>query len=178
MSSSINLVSTKNDQLEKELKRLRLFRIIAVISLILVASVSVIIFVINITLPIPAIKKNQEQALSGISLLREKLVKNFLINDRVRNISEIISKRKNYSSTLENLLSKVSADLSVDTFEVEGKIVSISISGDSLIPINNFLNNIIELGNKGKIIKNVLIESLTLNSTNGKYTLSMKADIP
>lgn len=175
--SSINLVVNRNDQLEKELKRLRIFRIIAIGSLIVVALISIIIFIINITLPIPAVRKDQQQTLSNISFLREKLVKSYLINNRIKNISDIMAKRKDYSKTFDQLLSKIPADLAIDAFEIEEGVITISISGNSLIPINDLINEVIKMGNEEKIIKNVAIEGLVLNAGIGRYILTLEADV-
>lgn len=177
MSSDINLVSGKVYQLEKELKRLRALRIVAVASLVSVALISILLFLIIILLPISSIKKNQEKTLSNIALLREKLVKYSLINDRVKNISQISSKRKNYASIANTMVEKVPPGLSVDILTVEDGTISISVGGVSLIPINEYIDTIIRIGDKKEGIKNLTVESLVLNNNTGKYILTLQADV-
>lgn len=176
-SSSINLVSNKILQLENEQKRLRLFKMVAIASLVLAASSSLILFIITLALPISSVKKTQEQTLSNISVLHEKLVKYALINDRVKNISEIMSNRKNYASLANTIFGKLPQELSVETMILEDKTFTLSVSGNSLIPVNDFIDDMVEIGDSGKIIKNLTIQSLVLNSGNGKYILSMEADV-
>lgn len=177
MNDSINLVSGKSYQLEKELKRLKIIRIAAITSLVFVSLISISLFIITVTLPMSAVKKNQQQALSGIGTLHKKLIKHALINDRVKNIADIMKKRKNYSEISDALFSKASSDLSIDAFSVESGTVILTVSGVSLIPLNKFIDDLIILGDKGKIIKNVSIQSLILNVSTGKYSLSMQADV-
>ena len=176
-SSSINLVSNKILKLENEQKRLRLFKIVAVASLVFVASASIILFIITLALPISSVKKDQEQTLSSISALRKQLVKYVLIKDRVKNISEFMSSRKNYASSANTIFEKLPQELSVETMILEDKILTLSVSGDSLIPVNEFIDDLVEIGDSGKIIKNLTIQSLVLNFSNGRYILSMQADI-
>lgn len=177
MSESINLVSGKSYQLEKELKRLKIIRIAAITSLVFVSLISILLFIITVTLPISAVKKDQQQTLGNIGNLHKKLIKYSFINDRVKNIADIMKKRKNYSLISDSLLSKAPADLSIDAFSIESETVILTVSGVSLIPLNKFIDDLIILGDKGKIIKNVSIESLILNVDTGKYSLSMQADV-
>ena len=177
MSESINLVSGKSYQLEKELKRLKIIRIAAVTSLVFVSFISILLFIITVTLPISAVKKDQQQTLSNIGVLDKKLIKFSLINDRINNISDIMKKRKNYSLISDSLFSKAPSNLSIDDFSIESDKVNLTVSDTSLITINQFIDDIIIFGDTGKIIKNVSIQSLILNVSSGKYSLSMQADV-
>lgn len=176
MISDINLVSSKTHQLEKELKRLKALRITAVGSLAVVALVSVLLFVITITLPIPSVKKDQEQTFSNISSLHEKLVKYALINDRVNNIAGVIKSRKNYAKLASVILGKLPADLSVDSMTIDGGTFTLVISGGSLTPIDDFIESVRVLGDKENIIKNLVVQSLVANAGTGKYILTLHAD--
>ena len=176
MSSDINLVSGKAYQLEKELKRLKLLRIIAVLALVTVSTISILLFLVTLLLPISSVKKDQEKTMSNTALLREKLIKYYLINDRIKNISQISKERKNYSTIANTLMDKVPADLSVDILTIENGTITISIGGISLIPINEYINSIIEIGDKRQGIKNLTVESLLFNNT-GKYVLTLQADV-
>lgn len=176
MSSDINLVSGKAYQLEKELKRLKVLRIIAVLALITVSGVSILLFLVTLLLPISSVKKDQEKTLSNTVLLREKLVKYYFINDRIKNISQINKERKNYSIIANTLIDRVPADLSVDILTIEEGTITISTGGISLIPINEYINSIIEIGDKRQGIKNLTVESLLFNNT-GKYVLTLQADV-
>lgn len=177
MSDDINLVSGKAYQLEKELKRLKVLRITAVVSLVTVALISILLFVITFLLPIESVKKDQGKTLSSIGVLHGNLIKYSLINDRVKNISEITSKRKSYASAANLLIDKVPGSLSIDILNVEDGTIAISIDGVSLIPINEYIDTIIEIGDRRSVIKNLTVESLVLNNNTGKYILTLQADI-
>jgi hypothetical protein len=178
MSSSINLVSNKNVVLEKELERLRILRITALVSLVIVLSASILVFVLNLTLPLGSVKKDQQMTIVNISLQHKKLVTYTLISDRVKKLSSIISQRKNYVSQINEVLGKVPGDVSVGALEIQLGKMTMSVSATSLEPINKFIDDIVVLGNKGKVLKNIIIQGLSLDVGSGKYTLSMQANIP
>lgn len=176
MSNNINLVTGKTFDLEKQLKRIRILRITAIASLAIVSLISIALFIITVTLPISSVKKDQEQTVANIALLHKKLVTYSLINERIKNISGIISARKNYGKTSDIILSKLSPDLTIDSLAIEKNTLTIGISGQSLITINKFIDDILDLSNGGKTIKNLVVQSLLLNSGNEKFTLNMQAD--
>src|ERR1035437_3388565 len=93
MNNNINLISNQNAGLEKELRRLKRFRLISIICLIAVLLMSILVFVLNLTLPLDSVKKEQSATAANISLLHKKLVTYTLITDRVKNISNILSQR-------------------------------------------------------------------------------------
>lgn len=177
MNSDINLVSSKTNQIEKQLKNLKVLQIVAISSLAIVLLISILIFVITVTLPVESVKKDQEQTLSNISSLSEKLVKYSLINDRLSNISDIIKERKDYSKIANSILDKLPTGLSVDAMTIDSGTFSLVVSGTSLTDINSFIDDVSVLGDKGDIIKNLLLQSLIANADNGKYILTLQADI-
>jgi hypothetical protein len=175
--SSINLVSAKTVGLEKELKRLKIFRIIAIAFLAVTLLLSVLAFVLNVTLPIETVKKQQQATITGISFFNKKLTQYTLLSDRVKNISDIISKRQDYQTQVKEISGKIPADATVETMDIVSGKITIVISSTSLLSMNKFIDDMVAFGAKGKIIKNVIIQGLTLNFDNGKYSLSLLADI-
>lgn len=176
-SGDINLVSSKTFQLEKELKRFKTLKLAAIGSLSLVALVSVLLFILTITTPVSSVKKDQEQTLSNISSLNEKLVKYSLINDRLSNISDILKTRKDYANISALMLDKLPVDLAVESLVIEDKTLSLTVSGTSLTLIDSFIKEIVVLGDKETVIKNLVIQSLTTNADSGKYSLALIADV-
>ena len=179
MSSSINLVSSKNDELEKEHRRLRLVRIIAVACLVIVALFSVLIFVVNFTLPLQEVKKNQQLELANISSMHKKLATYALVRERVASISDFLMQRKNYATAINEIYLKLPKELKVQSLEVDKGEVILTVSGDSLLKINDFIDGMIALkdNSKNKILKNIIIQSLSFQPTKGLYTLAIKTDM-
>lgn len=177
MDRSINLIGGKTFDVDRELRRLRILKTFSIVSIVLVALIAIVLFLITLLLPISAVKQDEQQTLTNISLLHKKLVNYFLVSDRINNISQIIAKRKTYGSVSSAILKKVPQELSVDTLSIEDNTLTIVLTGSSLLSVNKAIDDMVLMANDKKIIKNLLIESLVLNSSVGKYSLSMKADI-
>lgn len=177
MSNGINLVSNKSEALDKEQKTLKLLKIFAVISLFAVAFLSVAVFLINFTIPISSVKKEQEQTLSQISTLSKKHAIYNLTKDRFTNISKILNSRKDYTKPLNIIFTKIPSPLVVTDIRIENGLLDMVISGNSLISINNVIESLIDFSANKKNISNLVIESLVFNPQNGEYILSFKANI-
>ena len=177
MSSSINLVSPKNEQLDKEQNRLRIVKILAFTTMALVVVVAVLVFVINLTLPIGSIKREEATTLSNISAVHKKLAQYYLVEDRVNNLANVISQRKKIPDIADALLTAIPQELSISSMQIDAKKVSLIISGSSLISMNKFIDDVIMLDSKNKIIKNIIIQQLSLDVKSGQYSISVQADI-
>jgi hypothetical protein len=51
------------------------------------------------------------------------------------------------------------------------------MSGGSLISMNKFIDNVTMLGQQKKIIKNIVVQQLSLDVKNSKYSISIQADV-
>ena len=177
MNNNINLISNQNVGLEKELKRLKRVRITSIICLIVVFLMSILIFVLNFTLPLDSVKKDQSVTVANIVLFHKKLITYSLISDRVKNISSVISQRKNYTSQLSQILDKLPAGVSMDGLQIDTDKITFSVSSTSLTSINQFIDSMIGFNSQGKVINNLVMQGLSLDTTSGKYDLNMQANI-
>jgi hypothetical protein len=177
MNDSINLVSPKNEQLENEQKRLRIVRISAFVIMFLVAAIAVLIFVINLTLPISSIKRNEEVTLSNIAALHKKLVQYHFVEDRVNHLANVIAKRNKVPDIVDALLAVTPTDLSINSMQVDVKKISLIMSGGSLVSMNRFIDDVTMLGQQKNLIKNIVVQQLSLDVRNSKYSISIQADI-
>ncbi len=177
MNSNINLISTTSGDLELKHKRLLIARILAVISLSVVALLSVVIFILTAQIPIATIKNNESSTLNDISYLHAKSAKLYLADDRVNNISNIIATRKTYSDTVNKITKLMPSDLSIDAFSIDSSKIIMTVSGSSLLSVSQFLDSYVAFGNTGKIINKVIVNSLVLNVKSGRYSLSITASL-
>lgn len=176
MSSSINLVTADTRENAKRKKRTYILRLISLIFLGFVGLVSVILFILNARISLDSVKKEQNVALQDITAQKNKVSKIYLLSDRLKNIREIIKQRKNYTSTLNLVLQQLPDGVTASSLEIDKGDITLTVKSSSLLPINKFLNNIVDLSSK-KTIKNMTIETLTINPKNGLYSLSIKAKI-
>lgn len=177
MSVNINLVSPKNEQLEKDQNRLKNARILAFAVMLVVAVVAVLVFIINLTLPINSIKQSEQATLANIATLHKKLVQYALVEDRANHLSNIISKRQKLPNLVNLILATVPGDLSVNSTEISAKNVALIVSGSSLASMNKLIDNITVLGQQKNVLKNLVVQQLSLDVKSNKYSISIQADI-
>lgn len=174
MNNDINLISNDDAASLKAKKRLKQTRTIAIVSLVIVALVSIIVFVINTQTSLPGIKNDENSTLQSISYLNKKTAKLAVINNRLIDISDILKKRTNYTNAINTLLQLMPPGLSTANLEIDKKDVALVVNSSSLLLIDKFLNSIIDLSAKKQVISGVIIESITLNQKTGSYSLSFK----
>jgi Tfp pilus assembly protein PilN len=177
MNNDINLISNQDAASLKEKKRLKAVRTIAIASLAIVGLVSVVIFIINSQTSLVSIKKDENSALQNISYLNKKAAKLAIINNRLKDISDILQKRKNYTSAMNTLLQLMPPGVNIGTLDLGKKDVTLIVNSNSLLPVDKFLNSLIDLSSKKQVINGITIESLIFNEKTGNYSLSIKTTL-
>lgn len=175
MSKSVNLLSSKKDYLEREQTILKILRGIAVSLLISVAIISVLTFIIGAAIPISSIKQQENLTLASIATLHKKLATYEFSKDRIKNILTELSARQDLTKIINTISSNVPDGVKLNTISIENGKLSLTFTSDSLIDINMLIDNMYSLGNKKNVIKDVILESLSLNPATNSYFVSMKA---
>lgn len=176
-TSSINLISNQSNDLEQKLRRLMIVRVIAIVFLSFVGLLTVVVFVLSLSIPIPQIKKEESGTLSSISYLQDKAAKIYLANDRVNNIKNITVKRNNYSDLITKIASGITEDVSVDALSIDQNILLLTVSGRSLESVNKVIDYMVGLGNNRKLLSNVSADTVSLNTSTLRYSVSFKSAI-
>lgn len=172
MSKEINLLrKTKKQNLF--LENLLIFKIISYfifgVSLIL----TFLFFYLSKT-------QNNDSLLAQDGNLRNKLAgqnnkiaKFLFVKDRLFKINQILNKRNNFNLDIDEIEKGLPASVAVNSLSVDSKIISVSFSSSSLADINQFSNFLGTLSGKNSIFKQITIDSVLLDSTNNKYSLSI-----
>ncbi len=177
MNNDINLVSSQESTSLNEKKRLKMIRVTAVVSLTVVALSSILIFILYSSLSLSSIKKDQDSTLNSISFLHKKSAELAIINNRLTDITNILQKRKNYTNAIATIRQQMPAGVSTTDLEINKDNVVLIVSSNSLQSIDTFLNNVISLSQKQKVVSKIFIESLTVNEKSGSYSLSLSATL-
>lgn len=175
MSESINLVQGENKVSLARRNRTLILRIISLVFLASVALFSIILFFINNRLSVEDVKKQESITLQKIAQISDRNAKYALLNDRLKGINTILNSRKNYAVFLNAVSGTVpdGAFLTMLTVDKDGLLLTVSSS--SLLSINTFLNNIVSQSLNKHLIKDIVIQGLTIDRDNGIYSLSIKA---
>jgi hypothetical protein len=175
--NNINLVSGKNLNVEKQAQTLKLLRTIAIIMLIGVALVSIVFFVITLLLPIEQVKKSQSQTIQEISGFHKQLATYNLIRDRVSNVKKILAIRKDYPQIIDSILGMLPQDMTVDTLTFDNNILVITVKGQSLFFINQFIDDFSNFSNNNHKIQNLTVKTLQYSPDTAVYFLTFQAKV-
>lgn len=177
MYNNINLLSNKNSEVLRKKKRVVISRVAAIGAFIALVLLSVAVFMLNKQEAESIEIKERDSILNNINILQEKEVKLRSINDRLQGIREILKERKDYYGILTTVLQKIPDGASIEKLEVDSKAILLTVSSNSLVPIDGLINNLIDMAVKKEIITKLVLESLTLDSKKGNYLVNIKANL-
>jgi len=179
MSNEINLLIKKDKNLLKEQSKLKVFRLIAIGSLLTILLISLSIFLLNQKLSNSSLKveKDRESVLVEMKPFFEKESKIIIVNNRIDNITKVLKKRMDVYKILNTILGKIADGILIETLEFSEKKISMNITSYSLIPIDVFFNDLIEMAKRKEIVKSLTLESLDASSLTGSYKISIDMNI-
>src|SRR5258706_16470793 len=114
MNSGINLLGNKKQiSVSPAIKKLRLVRGIAIILLSFVAFSSMVLFLLIAFSPLPALQKQEQNAIQTLAQYHPDVAKIALVNDRLDTSSQIVNKRNNFDQVLLSVRNQMPTELSV-----------------------------------------------------------------
>ena len=168
MSNDINLVSSRSEEIERERRILKFLRFVAGGLLFLITLASVAIFLINISMPIAAVRREQKETLSAISSLSKKIATYHYTKDRLTNINTILQNRKDYPKFLNTIFANIPSSLVVEEIKIENNAVLLTFSDNSLLSLNDAIESLVSFSGKKEFISDLSIESLDFNPLTGQ----------
>ncbi len=177
MTNDINLLVSKDANYLRQKKILSLARLVAFTSLGIVTLLSVIAFFLNSQFSPTLIKSQEDTVMQSLSKQSKKQAKLFVVNNRITNITTVLNKRVDYYKILSLILDKIPTNVSIDRIEVGKKQISLTISSNSLIPIDTLINNFVDMVRNKKLINSLTLNSLALNAKTSQYSISLSASL-
>ena len=179
MSNEINLLIKKDKNLLKEQSKLKVFRLVAIGSLLTILLISLSIFLLNQKLSNSSLKveKDRESVLVEMKPFLEIESKIIIVNNRTDNITKVLKKRMDVYKILNTILGKIADGILIETLEFKEKKISMNITSASLIPIDVFFNDLIEMAKRKEIVKSLTLESLDASFLTGSYKISINMNI-
>lgn len=175
--NEINLLRRGESEIKKPQKLERILRLTSVILLSVVGLSSVTLFILNTTSPLSSLEKEESTLLSQLTAYQNQFNKYLIIQDRLKNISGILSKRTSYTVKINTLLQKVPQNVVVGSLSIDGNNVQMSVSSNSLSAINIFIDNTVELATDKKMFKRLTMNGLSFDVERGQYLLTLQADL-
>ena len=174
MSSDINLVAGDLGGASGGAKRLSTLRMIATSLIVGVGLVSILLFALNRLFSPQQIIKEQDGVRASISALQDKQAKLSVLNQRLSDIGNLLSKRAAYDIVLQSILSKSPSEISIVSLTIDKQKISMVASSNSLLSINEFIDVLAGMVEEKEFLENVTINSLSLSSRASSYTMTLE----
>ncbi|MEX2013276.1 MAG: hypothetical protein WD967_02630 [Candidatus Levyibacteriota bacterium] len=177
MNNDVNLVAGDIGRASQEARRLNTLKLIATSLIIGVGAVSILLFVLNRVFSSQSIINEQDAVRVSIQSAQAKHAKLTILNQRLNDISSVVSKRASYDIVLISILSQSPSDIQIISLAVDKKKISMIASSRSLISVNNFIEVLAGMVRKKEFLQNVTVNNLSLNSRASSYTLTLELSL-
>ena len=179
MNNSINLLDYKNKiqpKHEHEKNKKRSLRTIAVGLLFTVAVFSMIFFILVAISPLPQLRKQEKIASFNLSLAHPDIVKLALVKERTDSIQQLMDKRPYYDRVLNSIQTKLPSGVRINEVSIDKDDFSVTLSSNSLLQLDNFLNELAIASEAKKEFSQIKIKDLSKTDTINTYLLTINLD--
>jgi hypothetical protein len=174
MKNEINLLHTKTKSpLSSLANKVDLLRTIAIFLLFLVAILSVSFFFLVLVSPLPALRIKENAKRLELRSLYSKISDLYVINDRVKGVSDIFDKRVNFDDILTLLLNKLPSGLSVDAIRSSDSEVTVDVSSLSLLTLQEYMADLVKNNQSTKNFSSITQSSLSISPNNDKVSVHL-----
>lgn len=177
MSANINLLLPKDDESLKRKRKARVLNVSAIMFVFATVLMSIVVFLLIQAVSPVSIKEEQEDILRKLSQFQGRQAKLLAVNNKIESISEILEKRKDLHLVTSAILSKIPNNLSIDSLEIDGKTVSMTVQSASLFSIGELINNLTDMVRKKEILSSLTLSSLAFNESKKNYQATVKAEL-
>ena len=174
MNTDINLLGKKKKHIGGfQYSKLRLLRLVAVSLLFVVATFSVIIFLLIALSPLPQLKKQEEQALFTLSQFHQDMGKVAYVNERTDAITKLLSQRKQFDKKLDAIQTQIPEGVTVDALSVTANNMSLTVSSNSVEQIDIFINNLLRAVQEKRDFSKVTLTSLSIDNQRNLFIFTV-----
>lgn len=175
MSNGINLLVDKRNvrRLVTSKDKLRLFRFGAIGMLFLAGATSVIISILIVFSPLPQLTRDEQKARADLSIFKVEMSKLAFVNERGDSIRKIINKRPSYNKKIDIVLSKMSADVSLDGLSIAKKSYTFKFSSRNLASIDDLINGLTSITGSGRDFSRVYLTGISVDAERKRFNLTV-----
>lgn len=175
--NEINLLPHTKEFLIKSQGTIRTVRLISVVLLFATTISSLGLFFLSLSSPRSSLRQEEDKLLSELASHKEKMESMLLTKERLKHISDILGKQRNYEADMELITGKLPSQVTVDSFSASKNAITITTSSNSLSSLNEFSDHITDIALNKKVFGKVSFDDLIYDGATGKYSLSIKADL-
>lgn len=179
MSETINLLLTNANKknITREERDVQRVTVAAFGFLIVVGIISIILLILTLQSPLAEIKKEQTSLSGKIASSQESAATLFFLQDRVKNISQIINKRQDIIEKLDSVIKEATNDISITGVKIDDKSLLVDFSSDSLASLDNFIKKAVIASIDKNQYKKFTLGDIKLAQQADGYTVSITVDL-
>lgn len=174
MNDQVNLLDRKAKHASPLTKKRAIFHLFAVGSLFVFAFFSIVLFILIALSPLPSLQEREKTETRRLSFFKDLILKINLTKDRINNVDKILSERPTYAKSLQIIKSIIPPEAAIKEIHLNDKTLTFTISSNSLIPLDTFLNSLKIEGEKEERFKKITIVTLEQNFDKREYILVVK----
>lgn len=177
MQNEINLLARKNVGFFQQARTLLLVRAIAIFSVIIVVSSFIGIFLLGKNYSPDAVATQQTNIRSRLALYHDKAIQELTLVDRVNHIQAILKSRISLSDKITTLQKQLSPDIKMQSLAISQTTAAMLVSSPSLDSLKTFLDGITLMVNKKIFFQNVTINTVSVDSVTGMYSVAIQGTL-
>lgn len=177
MKDEINLLPYNENLYKPSTNYLLIIKIIAIVSLIIVAFSSVAVFLFKANSSMVNLRDEEQQLILKLAPYNLEATKYSFLSNRLREINDILSKRPNFNEKVDVVFKNLPADASIDSISIDQKKITIGAVSNSLSSLNIFLDNLVAMVNNRILIKRVVLNGVNVDRKQGKARVSLEGDL-
>lgn len=177
MPTDINLLIQKQRGFFSQERLLLFSRVGAVVSVVLVLSLSILFFLLSRDPTFASIRADQSQTLAQLTLLQSKTAKYLLILDRIEKIKVIEKSMPNFSTTIATVVDQIPKGGTITNFVIDNNSLTLSVSSPDLSVLGKTVDNFMSLIASKKVLKTLTVQGLVSDEKSGLYVLSLTGDV-
>jgi hypothetical protein len=102
------------------------------------------------------------------------MAKMVLTKERIVQIDTILKNRPLHAPILQIIYNQLPQDTTIDNIKIEGKRLTFTLSSESLLPLNTFIDQVITLNNREKYFKTIVLTGLYQDLGLNKFVAVME----
>lgn len=173
MSKEINLIKNQVNPNEVKTTAKLTLRTFAFIILFGVSFLSIVLFTLIALSPLPQLQEREADEKKNLTVFRAKIARLAVAKERASAITAIMNTRHVYTKDIAAITALIPGKTTVDGIKLENKIVTLTVSSNSLEYLDHFLQNVIDTYKDKKTYAKITVNSLLLNDDLGRYVMQI-----
>ena len=174
MSKGINLLGEKKKKIiTPGLRKLQILRLIASGLLFIVAACAIVLMILISFSPLPKLRQQENISRLNLSHYHDDMAKIQIIQDRIKIISDLLTKRSMADEKIDLIKSNTPNNVTIKSLTIDKSTISVVVTSSSLLPIDTFLNNLINRTGNKKDFSNVTLTSFIRQDVDNTYLVGL-----